>query len=149
MPIPVTCKISDTGFTEGAVIGVATFKSIKEGTPADITGNNTEDVSKYFTSDNSKYSIQNGTNNVVQLAAAPTITETGTVWDGSSAQYFDGGTGTEADPYQIRTAEQLALLADVINDYRWSDGTGKAADATYTANDKVSRVVVQGQSEQS
>ena len=148
MPIPVTCKISDTGFTEGAVIGVATFKSIKEGTPADITGNNTEDVSKYFTSDNSKYSIQNGTNNVVQLAAAPTITETGTVWDGSSAQYFDGGTGTEADP-QIRTAEQLALLADVINDYRWSDGTGKAADATYTANDKVSRVVVQGQSEQS
>lgn len=32
-----------------------------------------------------------------------------TVWDGSVAESFAGGSGTEADPYLIATAEQLSL----------------------------------------
>ena len=32
-----------------------------------------------------------------------------TVWDGNVAESFAGGSGTEADPYLIATAEQLAL----------------------------------------
>ena len=35
----------------------------------------------------------------------------GTVWTGKIASKFTGGTGTQTDPYQIATGEQLALLA--------------------------------------
>ena len=38
-----------------------------------------------------------------------------TVWDGTVATAFAGGTGTESDPYQIATAEQLAYLAQSVN----------------------------------
>ncbi len=37
------------------------------------------------------------------------------VWDGTVATSFAGGTGTENDPYQIATAEQLALMAEKVN----------------------------------
>ena len=33
-----------------------------------------------------------------------------------AAEAFDGGSGTEEDPYQIATAEQLALLAKYVNE---------------------------------
>ena len=33
------------------------------------------------------------------------------LWTDYAASAFDGGSGTKADPYQIATAEQLALLA--------------------------------------
>lgn len=36
------------------------------------------------------------------------------IWDGSVAASFAGGDGTEANPYQIATASQLALLASYI-----------------------------------
>ncbi len=36
-------------------------------------------------------------------------------WDGTVATSFAGGSGTEEDPYQIATAEQLALLASIVN----------------------------------
>ena len=36
-------------------------------------------------------------------------------WDGTVAAAFDGGTGTEDDPYQIATGAQLAYLASVVN----------------------------------
>ena len=32
------------------------------------------------------------------------------VWDGTAAVEYAGGDGTQANPYQIATAEQLALL---------------------------------------
>lgn len=38
-----------------------------------------------------------------------------TVWDGSVAKTFDGGSGSEADPYRIATAEQLAYFASSVN----------------------------------
>ena len=39
----------------------------------------------------------------------------GTVWNGSVATSFAGGTGTKDDPYKIATAEQLKLFADIVN----------------------------------
>lgn len=38
-----------------------------------------------------------------------------TPWDGQIATSYAGGTGTEADPYQIETAGQLAFMAAQIN----------------------------------
>lgn len=43
-------------------------------------------------------------------------------WDNHAADSFAGGTGTKEDPYQIATAEQLAKLANDVN-----DKTGSAA----------------------
>ena len=37
-------------------------------------------------------------------------------WDGTMADAYAGGDGTESNPYQIATAEQLALLAYSVND---------------------------------
>ena len=39
-----------------------------------------------------------------------------TVWDGSVATSFAGGTGTQDDPYLIETAEELAYLAQITNE---------------------------------
>ena len=36
-------------------------------------------------------------------------------WDGTVAEAYDGGDGTPGNPYQIATAEQLALLAYETN----------------------------------
>ena len=38
-----------------------------------------------------------------------------TEWSDNAATAFAGGRGTEADPYQIKTAEQLAKLAKDVN----------------------------------
>jgi len=46
---------------------------------------------------------------VVTAKAGPTP------WDGTVAAGFAGGSGTEADPYRIETAEQLARLAADVN----------------------------------
>jgi len=40
---------------------------------------------------------------------------TPTVWDGTIAISFDGGDGTEANPYLIATGSQLAYLAQQVN----------------------------------
>ncbi len=37
-------------------------------------------------------------------------------WDGTIAESFDGGDGSEENPYQIATPQQLALLAHITND---------------------------------
>ena len=42
-----------------------------------------------------------------------------TCWDGTVAESYEGGDGTEEDPYQIATPQQLALLAQ-----QTVDGTG-------------------------
>lgn len=42
-----------------------------------------------------------------------TTTAASAVWDGTVALGFDGGTGTQADPYRISTAEQFARLAHI------------------------------------
>ncbi len=52
---------------------------------------------------------------ITAFAAGDDSTTGSSIWDGTTAAYFAGGTGTAADPYQIATAEQLALMAYVIN----------------------------------
>lgn len=49
------------------------------------------------------------------VAKDGTVTVTGDVWDGTTSYSFAGGTGTEADPYLISTAEQLAYVATAVN----------------------------------
>ena len=51
-------------------------------------------------------------------------------WDGSVAEAYAGGDGTPENPYQIATAEQLALLAQQTN-----NGTG--GDACYILTDNI------------
>lgn len=51
-------------------------------------------------------------------------------WDGTVADAYNGGDGTMENPYQIATAEQLALLARQTN-----DGTG--GDACYILTDDI------------
>lgn len=41
--------------------------------------------------------------------------EVSAVWDGTAAKSFESGNGTEDDPFIIKTAEQLALLAKNVN----------------------------------
>ena len=53
--------------------------------------------------------------------AAEVTGATSAEWDGTVATGYAGGTGTEADPYQIATGEQLAYLAQQVdegNDYK-------------------------------
>ena len=45
------------------------------------------------------------------------------IWNGKAADCFAGGDGTEESPYKIETAEQLALLAEILNNY-----TGESAE---------------------
>ena len=45
-----------------------------------------------------------------------TVTSAADAWDGTSAaEGYESGTGTEADPYKIKTAAQLKYLADQVN----------------------------------
>lgn len=100
-------------------------------------------------SDNKAYAVGDSVpSSVTSLTAQwSELPVTGKVWKGTSALYFAGGSGTSSDPYQIATAEQLALLADIICDYKWSNGTG-GEGATCTSNLQADRVVIEGQSAQ-
>lgn len=52
---------------------------------------------------------------VTLLLSAPAVSaETPAVWNGMTAESFAGGTGTQADPYRIETAEQLAYFAQAV-----------------------------------
>ena len=51
-------------------------------------------------------------------------------WDGTVAETYDGGDGTQENPYQIATAEQLALLAQQTND-------GMGGDAYYVLTNDI------------
>ena len=61
---------------------------------------------------------------IIIILACSIICGAQTPWNGTIAESYDGGDGTSANPYQIATAEQLALLAQQTN-----DGTG--GDAYY------------------
>lgn len=59
------------------------------------------------------YNVVNKTDGTVYLTEASTadLAE----WDGTVADEFAGGTGTENDPYQIANGEQLALLSQYVD----------------------------------
>ena len=52
---------------------------------------------------------------VVAFANDGEATAPEAVWDGTTAESFAGGDGTEGNPFQIANAEQLALMRDKIN----------------------------------
>ena len=56
-------------------IGVTTQTAPTVGTPVAVTGSNTEDLTSYFTSDNSAYEIYDDSN-TVKLRAVSTYTVT-------------------------------------------------------------------------
>ena len=64
------------------------------------------------------------------LLMAGVMTAQNTCWDGTVAESYAGGDGTPESPYQIATAEQLALLAQQTN-----NGTG--GDAYYVLNNDI------------
>jgi len=43
------------------------------------------------------------------------VADTANPWDGSSATAFAGGTGTEADPFLISNAQQMAYFRDLVD----------------------------------
>ena len=53
---------------------------------------------------------------LMPAAAFAAVNVPDTVWTDYAAEDFAGGTGTEADPYQIATAEQLAKLSKDVSD---------------------------------
>lgn len=59
---------------------------------------------------------------VITAAAVPATAASG-VWDGTIAEGYAGGTGTEADPYLIETPQQLARVVgyDVLKDFNPED----------------------------
>lgn len=56
-------------------------------------------------------------------------------WDGTAASGFAGGSGTENDPYQIDTAEQLAYLAVTVNSGTTYEGKYIKLTADIVLND--------------
>ena len=48
-----------------------------------------------------------------------------TVWDGTVGTAFDGGSGTEEDPYLIDSGKTLAYLAYLVNEVSAEDGGGQ------------------------
>lgn len=58
---------TDNPLKDGAYIGVTISDEQTEEKPVNITGANNADYSKYFYSDDEKYKIVNGENNVIQL----------------------------------------------------------------------------------
>ena len=59
------------------------------------------------------------------LPTAVMAEESVDAWDGSAAESFAGGTGTEEDPYQIANGAQLAYLAQFVNSDSNNDCAGK------------------------
>ena len=64
------------------------------------------------------------------MAGGMTMQAQVTCWDGTIAEAYAGGDGTSGNPYQIATAEQLALLA-----YQTNEGTG--GNACYILTDSI------------
>lgn len=117
-----------TPLVEGAAIGVTAYTKPTASAPVNITGANSSNVIKYFSSDDNTYKIQNSANNVVQLvlgSSTPTTPDvTVTSWDGlktaigNAAQdtlttiAIDGDfntSTTEYDPIRIGTGKKITL----------------------------------------
>ena len=73
------------------------------------------------------------------LPTAVMAEESVDAWDGSVAESFAGGTGTEEDPYQIANGAQLAYLAQFVNSDSNNDCAGECfvltADIDLANND--------------
>lgn len=62
---------------------------------------------------------------VATVAIVPSSAADVTVWDGTIATAFAGGTGTKDDPYQISNGAQLAYLVNTVATVGGNDTQGK------------------------
>ena len=69
--------------------------------------------------------------------AAEVTGATSAEWDGTVATGYAGGTGTEADPYQIATGEQLAYLAQQVDEGNDYEGVYFKLTADILLNDDI------------
>ncbi len=60
---------------------------------------------------------------VFAMIPSAAMAEDSNIWDGTVAAGFDGGTGTETDPYLISNGAELAYLAQTVN-----SGTGYSGE---------------------
>lgn len=102
--------------TEGTT--VVPGSSVVETTEADLP-ETTEEETETFTEEittveETETLIEEST----EIIAEAEKTSNVSVWDGSIAEEFAGGDGSEADPYQINNAEQFALLANNLSNGR-------------------------------
>ena len=93
-------------YYSGGVLNVYYDGSITPDTTVAVSG--VSENSDKFTCANQGYSLSLSGTDLV-------IAEDSSVWDGT-ASAFTVGDGSEGDPYQIATAEQLAYLAKQLND---------------------------------
>ncbi len=99
---------------------------------------------------NHLYNIVDYTTDTSSCVCGAFIYGTHDVWDGTKATAFDSGSGTEADPYIIKTVEQLFLMvrstglnadgtpvyykvADSVNELYINDTRGFADQAAFEA----------------
>ncbi len=99
---------------------------------------------------NHLYNIVDYTTDTSSCVCGAFIYGTHDVWDGTKATSFDSGSGTEADPYIIKTVEQLFLMvrstglnadgtpvyykvADSVNELYINDTRGFADQAAFEA----------------
>lgn len=74
-------------------IGISSEKAPTEGNPINITGTNDADYSQYFTSDNSTYTIQNTSENVLLFILKPVHTHNLTHYEAVDATCTTAGKG--------------------------------------------------------
>lgn len=68
-------------------------------------------------------------------AVPHTISAKTSIWDGSVASEFSSGNGSESSPYRITTADELAFLAEAVNNGNTFTGVYFELDADIFLND--------------
>ena len=119
-----TGRAYDSDYTSQNGIGCATVSEKNPDEPGSTTGLDEEKMSFIFLFDGfdfdnvwKKGSVNGYGYPELRKISADQGNPT-TLWNGTPADMFESGSGTKENPYIIRTAEQLALLAELINNGR-------------------------------
>ena len=102
----------------GLNLGSVRLYHVEDGVTVEMTGVSTLDMLKANATHNEYYYDTLTGDIVLSLASFSEIAVVADMqnnWDGESADAFAGGSGTEADPYLIANASQLAYFRDVVD----------------------------------
>ena len=119
-----TGRAYDSDYTSQNGIGCATVSEKNPDEPGSTTGLDEEKMSFIFSFDGFDFDNvwKKGSVNGYGYPELRKISadqgDPTTLWNGTPADMFESGSGTKENPYIIRTAEQLALLAELINNGR-------------------------------
>lgn len=72
---------------------------------------------------------------IIALAMPFSALAEGDIWDGGSDSGFEGGSGTQADPYVIKTASQLAFLSKSVSSGNSYNGKYIKLESDITLNE--------------